>query len=201
MIRIALDLDDVLFDFNSAYNERFKKQKNYRENRTITRNVQKLRKDKKFWENLPKLREIIDFTPELYCTKRVSSKQYTKNALKKCGFPLKPIYQVLTQSANKANYIKGRADVLIDDSWFNVRQALSVNFPAILITTSDNEHIDCKYRIKDLAIHEITTIYNNVVEDINNKTLPSNVKIWYYTYTNSWFSSVFRHERCWIFLI
>ena len=177
MIRIALDLDDVLFDFTSAYNNRFKKERNYRENRTITRNVQKLRKDKKFWENLPKLRDIIDFTPELYCTKRISSKKYTKNALEKCGFPKKPVYQILTQHANKANYIKGRADVLIDDSWFNVRQALSVNFPAILITNSENEHIDCKYRIKDLSIREITNIYNIIIEDINTNNLPRNVKI------------------------
>ena len=32
MIRIALDLDDVLFDFTNAYNERFKKQKTENKN-------------------------------------------------------------------------------------------------------------------------------------------------------------------------
>ena len=177
MIRIALDLDDVLFNFTKAYNDRFCKQKTYRENKTITRNVQKLRKDKEFWENLPKLRDIKGFVPELYCTKRVSSKKYTKNALDKHGFPKRPVYQVLIQSANKANYIKGRADVLIDDSWFNVKQALSVGFPAILITTPENKKINCKYRIQDLSINEILHVYDKIVKDIKNKTLPKNVKI------------------------
>lgn len=177
MIRIALDLDDVLFNFTKAYNDRFCKQKTYRENKTITRNVQKLRKDKEFWENLPKLRDIKGFVPELYCTKRISSKTYTKNALKKHGFPNKPVYQVLTQGANKADYIKGRADVLVDDSWFNVKQALSVGFPAILITTPENKTIKCKYRIEDLSINEILPVYNKVVKDITNKRLPKYVKI------------------------
>lgn len=177
MIRIALDLDDVLFGFTQEYERRFNKQKNYLTNKAITRNVQKLRKDKHFWENLPKLRDLKGFTPELYCTKRTSSKTYAKNALEKNGFPKRPIYRVLTQTANKADYIKGRADVLIDDSFFNIRQALTVDFPAILLTTPENKNMDCKYRIEDLSIDEITTMYHIVVNDIKNNKIPKNARI------------------------
>ena len=58
MIRIALDLDDVLFGFTQEYERRFNKQKNYLTNKVITRNVQKLRKDKHF---LGKLTQIKRF--------------------------------------------------------------------------------------------------------------------------------------------
>lgn len=48
----------------------------------------------------------INFIPELYCTKRVCNKDYSKTWLKNNGYPSKPIYQVLCQRANKARYIK-----------------------------------------------------------------------------------------------
>lgn len=48
----------------------------------------------------------INFIPELYCTKRVCNKDYSKTWLRNNGYPNKPIYQVLYQRANKARYIK-----------------------------------------------------------------------------------------------
>lgn len=161
MIRIALDLDDTIFDFLGAYQAAFPGKKNLI-NSKITRNVFRLKRDKKFWENLPLL-ESPNFEPCIYATKRINSKQYTKNCLLKHGLPIKPIYQMVHQGGNKVTLIKGHCDVLVDDSAFNCYQALSVGFPAILITRPHNINSDYPYRVNRLDIEEITAVYNSIV--------------------------------------
>ena len=150
MIRIALDLDDTVFDFLGAYREAFPGERNMI-NSNIDKNVFSLRKNKKFWENLPLL-EMPNFEPCIYATKRINSKTYTRNCLSRYGLPIKPIYQIYYQQGNKANIIKGHCDVLVDDSVFNCYQALKVGFPAILITRPHNVHSDYPYRVSKFDI-------------------------------------------------
>ena len=161
MIRIALDLDDTIFDFLGAYQEVFPGERNMISS-NITKNVFKLKKDKKFWENLPLL-EMPNFEPCIYATKRINSKVYTRNCLSRHGLPIKPIYQMVYQYGNKVNIIKGHCDVLIDDSAFNCYQALQVGFPAILITRPHNINSDYPYRINKLDLDEILTVYNQIL--------------------------------------
>ena len=160
MIRIALDLDDTVFDFLGAYRDVFPGEKNMQEAK-ITKNVLSLRKDKHFWENLPLL-EMPNFEPCIYATKRINSKIYTRNCLTKYGLPVKPIYQIYSQAGNKATIIKGRCDVLVDDSAFNCYQAMRVGFPAILITRPHNVHSDYPYRINRLDLEEILEVYKQI---------------------------------------
>lgn len=161
MIRIALDLDDTIFDFLGAYQEVFPGEKNLISS-NITKNVCKLKKDKRFWENLPLL-EMPNFEPCIYATKRINSKVYTRNCLNRHGLPIKPIYQMVYQYGNKVDMIKGRCDVLIDDSVFNCYQALKVGFPAILITRPHNIDSDYPYRINRLDLNEIMAVYNSIL--------------------------------------
>lgn len=161
MIRIALDLDDTVFDFLGAYQAMFPGERNMLGS-IITQNVINLRKDKKFWENLPLL-EMPNFEPHIYATKRINSKVYTRNCLNKCGLPIKPIYQMESQMGNKVTIIKGHCDVLVDDSAFNCYQALNVGFPAILITRPHNIDSDYPYRINKLDIEEIIEVYQRIL--------------------------------------
>ena len=160
MIRIALDLDDTVFDFLGAYQEAFPGERNML-NSNIDKNVLSLRKNKKFWENLPLL-EMPNFEPYIYATKRINSKTYTRNCLTRYGMPIKPIYQIYYQQGNKANIIKGHCDVLVDDSVFNCYQAMQVGFPAILITRPHNVHSDYPYRVNKLDIEEIMEVYSRI---------------------------------------
>lgn len=160
MIRIALDLDDTIFDFLGAYQEAFPGERNMI-NSNIDKNVFSLRKNKKFWETLPLL-EMPNFEPCIYATKRINSKTYTRNCLSRYGLPIKPIYQIYYQQGNKANIIKGHCDVLVDDSVFNCYQALKVGFPAILITRPHNVHSDYPYRVNKLDIEEIMEVYSRI---------------------------------------
>lgn len=112
-LRIALDLDDTIFDFWGAYKALFPRESDLVEH-VITRNVVSLRYNKEFWENLPLL-EKPNFEPYIYATKRINSKVYTRNCLAKYNLPIRPIYQMYYQHGNKADLIKGKCDVLIDD--------------------------------------------------------------------------------------
>lgn len=160
-MRIALDIDDVLAEFLEAYKVRFNTDKFPKrlQSANITKNVQKLRRDRAFWTGL-KVKNRLNFIPELYCTKRVNLKSYTKEWLALNDFPNRPVYQMFYQSGNKATMIKGRCDVLIDDSVYNVTQAIEYGLPALLYTTSENEHVDFPYRIYSLELDEIERMYN-----------------------------------------
>lgn len=160
-LRIALDLDDCVAGFQLAYNNHYKTDISKENDYHITKNVYKLRHNKAFWTNL----EVIDrpnFIPHIYATKRINPKSYTKEWLSKNGFPSRPIYQTIYQYGNKADIIKGRCDVLVDDSFSNVKKCIKSGVPALLIDRPHNRHIDTPYRIYSLDIEEITDKYNQL---------------------------------------
>lgn len=155
MLRIGLDIDDVLGDFMGYYYRYFecdKYPKNL-EDHIITKNVQRiLRYDRDFWLNMPVINKP-DFQPVLYCTKRVNPKNWTKTWLELNGFPKAPIYQMLIQKGNKADLIKGKVDLFIDDSLFNVEQ---MNKSGIKTLLFGKEHSSFK------------SIYSLCLDDIIN---------------------------------
>lgn len=158
-LRVALDIDDTLLKFFEAYKLRFPGERNLIDH-IITRNVRKLQYDREFWENL-ELLERPNFTPHIYATKRINSKKYTRNSLLNNSLPIRPIYQTLYQCGNKADIIKGRCDVLIDDSISNVTKAIKAGLPALLIDRPHNRNTECEFRIFNLDIQEILDAYNN----------------------------------------
>lgn len=166
-MRIALDIDDVLAHFMSAYCEKFETDK-YPErliDKTMTKNVhRKLMYDRNFWLSL-RVKHRPNFVPELYCTKRVNPKIYTKKWLEINGFPKRPVYQMTYQKGNKATMIKGRCDVLIDDSVYNVIKCMESGLPAILMTTSWNKDYNYPYRIDSLDLEEIEHVYEDLINN------------------------------------
>ena len=163
-LRIALDLDDTVFDFFGEYKKRFPGEQNLVDH-TITKNVVSLQNDREFWSNLPLL-EKPNFEPHIYATKRINSKAYTRSCLNKYGLPIKPIYQMVYQHGNKADIIKGRCDVLIDDSIRNVEQAIRAGLPALIIDRPHNQNGDPVFRIYSLDINEILDAYELELETL-----------------------------------
>lgn len=161
MLKIATDIDDTILTWGTEHEKYFHCKLSNMKDSEITNQVNSLRLNKTFWSNLPLL-ERPDFEPCIYATKRVNPKSYTRACLQKHNLPIKPIYQIYTQEDNKARIIKGRCDVLIDDSWFNVQQCLNSGLPALLITRPHNKHIQTKYRVDHLKYKEIEAKYNEL---------------------------------------
>ena len=161
MLKIGLDIDEVLADFFNTYLNRFGTPKKDLE---ITKNVNNiLSKDKDFWLNLPKLRDI-DFIPELYCTKRINPKSWTKQWLHDNGFSSSPVYQMYFQQGNKANMIKGRCDVFVDDSVSNFLKMNKAGVPCLLMDTPFNQDFGPILRIYSLDKYEIEEVFNMGIE-------------------------------------
>lgn len=164
MLNIALDIDDTIAGFWDSYIKEFGQPKT---DHAITRNVYKLRNNDAFWEGLSVI-DRPDFEPHIYCTKRINSKRSTRNWLINNGFPLKPIYQMYSQLGNKADMIKGRCDVLIDDSPFNIHTCNLSGLPALLIDRDVNQNLSDeykhleKYRIHSLKYEEIERKFNAI---------------------------------------
>lgn len=159
-LRIGLDIDQCICDFINPYKDRFNTDTSPKNmiDHIITRNVYKIRHDKEWWVNLPKIRDI-DFIPELYCTKRVNNKEYTLEWLRRNQFPIRPIYQMVYQHGNKARMIKGRVDVFIDDSIANFEACNNFGVFTLLLTTEYNLYYKTDLRIDDLNYWEIVQKY------------------------------------------
>ena len=151
-LKIGLDLDDTIFSFMDPYLEKFGTPKN---NFEITRNVQRvLTQDKDFWLNQPIINRP-NFTPALYCTKRVHRKAWTKKQLEINNLPKAPIYQIYSQTINKATRIKGKVDVFVDDSISNMVAMNLLGVPCLLIDAPGNQEWGAVGRIFSLDKDEI----------------------------------------------
>ena len=157
MLKVGLDIDEVLADWWHPYIERFGLPKTDWE---ITKNCQQvLRKDRKFWLNLPVIRRPENFEPTLYCTKRSCLKVYSKTWLDDNDFPHKPVYQQIYQYGSKAPLIKGRVDVFVDDSVSNWIDLNRSGIPCLLMDAPHNRNSGPILRIHSLDYDEIREVY------------------------------------------
>lgn len=164
-LRIGLDCDDTCNYWYEYYLKKFGPPK---DDATITRHVQNnLRTDKKFWLSLP-IKNFPDFDVALYCTKRVNPKSWTKQWLEDHGYPKAPVYQVYSQTKNKADVIKGRVDVFIDDSIRNFIEMNLAGVPCLLMDSPGNQSwgpIGRVYSLNESEINEVYELFMNTVFD------------------------------------
>lgn len=155
-LRIGLDCDDTINYWYKCYLDRFGQPK---DDFIITRHVQRdLKRDKDFWINLP-IKHFPDFKVTLYCTKRVNPKSWTREWLEKHNYPKAPIYQVVSQTKNKADVIKGKVDVFIDDSISNFIKMNLAGVPCLLMDSDNNQSWGPIGRIYTLQESEIEEAY------------------------------------------
>jgi hypothetical protein len=168
MLRVSLDIDGVLADFNSGYLRRFKKWPNY--DWAITRNVNNiLIHEREFWLNLPVLNKV-EFIPKMYCSARVNPKRWSKQYLRDNGFPEAPLFQVNGYKLSKYKTLKGRCDVHIEDSMKNFLDLNSKGVPCLLY--NESEEVSPILQIRSLEYDEIEEVYflakeMHIFEDFN----------------------------------
>lgn len=155
-LRIGLDIDNTIADFNLGYLRRFKKWPN--KDWCITRNVQNiLIHEKDFWLNLPVIR-TPDFTPRLFCSARVNNRRWTKQYLRNLGLN-SPLYQVPGYHISKAKILKGKVDVFVEDSLKNFIDLNLHGIPCLLIDEPANKEWGPVGRIYSLRESEIEDCY------------------------------------------
>lgn len=168
-MRIGLDVDNVIADFDYGYINRFGKFPKC--DWAITRNVNNiLIKEREFWLNLPILR-LPNFTPKLFCSARVNNKRWTKQYLTNNGLT-SPLYQVPGYKLSKYPILKGRVDLFIDDSIKNFIDLNLKGIPCLLMDSKVNKFWGPIGRIYSLNIEEIMETYElfmmTIFDDFKN---------------------------------
>ena len=161
-LRIGLDIDGCLADFDYGYVQRFGGWP--RKDWAITRNVANiLSKEREFWLNLPVLR-YPNFTPTLYCSARVNNKRWTKQFLIDNNFPKAPLFQVPGYRLSKAPVLKGRVDLFIDDSLKNFLDLNKQGIHCLLMDSPNNQDWGPVGRIFSLDLNDIVDAYELMIQ-------------------------------------
>lgn len=114
---IGCDLDDVIFDFHKAYEEKFntKLSDYWNGDYNILDNLEELKKDKDFWVNLPVKHQEIPFEIDYYVTARSIPDEWTKESIQKNNLPKAPIISV-NWNESKIKVLKDKnITIMIDD--------------------------------------------------------------------------------------
>lgn len=156
-LKISLDLDGTIFEWNDYYISKFGNPKTDLE---ITKNViGPLRRDKKFWLEQPII-NIPNFNPHCYCTARVINHKWIKEQIKINNLPLAPVYQVFGVSLSKYCQLKRASiNVHIDDSLKVFKDLNSKGIPCLLLDTPNNQEWGPIGRIYTLDSEEIEDTY------------------------------------------
>lgn len=119
--RIGLDIDGVLADFvghlmKVSNNENHKPE--HWNDPIVRREFEKVKKDEKFWAEIPALltREDVPFEPHCYITARSINPEVTQAWLDRNLFPTAPLYCVGVGESKIEVAKKSGIDVMVDDS-------------------------------------------------------------------------------------
>lgn len=164
LLKISLDLDGTIFDWENHFSNKFGIIKNDSKITKIVRT--KLIKDKDFWLTQPII-NFPNFTPHIYCTARIISKNLIKKQLEINSLPKAPIYQILGYGLSKYSKIKqGGCQLHIDDSLSVFKDLNLRGIPCLLLDSSYNQEWGPIGRIYSLDKHEIIESYQLFKETI-----------------------------------
>jgi hypothetical protein len=157
-LKISLDLDGTIFDWDNYYQSKFGIPKSDFE---ITKNVMGiLRKDKQYWLEQPIL-NIPNFIPNCYCTSRVIPKRWITDQIKVNDLPKAPVYQVFGFGLSKYSQLKrSQSSVHVDDSISVFKDLNSKGIPCLLLDSPNNKDWGPIGRIYSLDIDEIEEVYD-----------------------------------------
>lgn len=113
---VALDLDNVIFDFNGAYEAKFGTKMNpyWKANYEMSEHLKQLEKDKDFWVNIPILHKPC-FEVDYYITARNIPVEWIEESLQKNGLPCAPVHVVPWDQSKLAHLRDLKIDIFIDD--------------------------------------------------------------------------------------
>ncbi len=151
---VALDLDDTIFDFMGAYNERFDTQVSdyWNGDYNMRENLELLKNDKDFWVNLP-VKNIPSFEVDYYVTARSIPIEWTQEAIQKNNLPKATIH-TLPWNVSKIDTLKQLGvNIMIDDKYETFKECLNSGIFCYLMDAPHNKHYNVgHHRIYDLNL-------------------------------------------------
>lgn len=151
---IGCDLDNVIFNFNIAYESRFGVKMNpyWKANYQMNDHLKELETDKDFWINLPILHRP-SFEVDYYITARNIPVEWIEESLQKNGLPCAPVLTV-PWDASKVDILKEKGiTIMIDDKYENYKEINDAGIFCYLMDAPNNQYYNVGHRrIYDLNI-------------------------------------------------
>lgn len=151
---IAIDLDDVVFDFIGSYESRFnvKTSDYWNGDYNMAENLKTLQQDKEFWTNMP-VKNIPSFEVDYYVTARSIPIEWTQEAIQKNNLPKAKIYS-LPWNVSKIDTLKSLGvEIFIDDKAETFKECLNSGIFCYLMDAPHNKHYNVgHHRIYDLNL-------------------------------------------------
>lgn len=152
---VALDIDDVCLDFQTAFQEKFNIELNpyWNGNYDMHKMLDEIKGDKEFWTSLP-AKNLPSFEPDLYITSRSIPDEWTMENLQKMGFPCAPVYSVPWNTSKVELLKKHNTTIFIDDKYQNYKEATEAGIFCYLMDAPHNKHYNVGHRrIYDLNLN------------------------------------------------
>lgn len=154
-LKIGLDIDEVIADFMGSYNRKFNiinEPSYWNYSYKMNDNLNELIKDKEFWINIPKLRDV-PFEPALYCTSRSIPIEWTMEWLEKNEFPCRPVISIPFGESKLEHLKNAGINMFIDDKIETFKELNNNGIFTYLMDCAMNKYFNAGYkRIYDLNI-------------------------------------------------
>ena len=163
-MNIYLDIDDVIFDFQKAYADRFntKQQQSWSNSNLMKKRLTALSLEKDFWLNLP-LKNTPNFQPKGFVSARGINKAWTKASLKENNIPGRSNVHQVPWGKSKIEVLKAlNCTLFIDDKYETFKECNKNGIFCLLMDASHNQKYKTKYRIYDLNIDIILKKFNEL---------------------------------------
>lgn len=161
---IFLDIDEVVFRFDRAYADRFETKipKSWVNSALMHRRLKILSEEKSFWVNLP-IKNIPNFTPKGFVSARGIPKAWTKESLSKNQIPGRSNVHQVHWGQSKIEVLKSLdCDIFIDDRIDTFKECHRNGIFCLLMDAAHNQKIKTKYRIYDLDINNIISLWRRL---------------------------------------
>ncbi len=165
MVRVWLDLDGVIFDFEKHFLKYFNLPKHHPKEWSDPRfvnNIHRVENNDDFWLSLPTLcsREDFEYPITGYCTARSCREEIIRESLLKNGWDDLPIINVGI-NGSKGEALKGVCDVMVDDY---IKNFTDINIHGILCYLMTRPHnlneFVGKFRVLDMK--HFSSVVNSI---------------------------------------
>ena len=153
--KIGLDLDGVIFDFDTAYQKRFNVKMNpyWATNYMMSEHLKELEGDKEFWINLSLLNKPkCEITA--YVTSRSIPVEWIMESIEKNGLPCAPVVAV-PWGASKVEALKDyNITCMVDDKWENFKEINEAGIMCYLMDSQSNRY----YNVGSMRIYNLDNL-------------------------------------------
>ena len=165
-MRIYLDIDDVIFDWHNDYAKRFNcsvpQRWHKRTSRVMKDRLSLLSHEKPFWMNLT-VKHTPNFQPAGFVSARGIPITWTRESLKKFNIPGRSNVHQVHWGESKIELLKTLGcDIFIDDKYLTFKECHHAGIFCLLMDAPHNRHIKTKYRIYDLDIKNIMSLWQQL---------------------------------------